>query len=218
VQIYGGMGFSAEAPVDRAYRDSRINRIFEGTNEINRLWAADNEIKQGLKGIYGLKEAIEKINAEVDNDSEVTYSDDYYTNKKETIARLKKAVLLIMGTAMDKFSRKLSFEQEILFNFADMMLLIYASESAMHRVAKKHELEGEEAIQLYKDILDVYLYDAAHDIAKHAHDAIYSFAEENEIEKLHSGIHKLTKTQGVNIKEARRRIADKLIDDNRYKF
>lgn len=217
VQIFGGMGFSAEAPVDRAYRDSRINRIFEGTNEINRLWAGDNEIKQGLKNLYDLKGAAAEAIASLDNlPSQVNYPADYIENKKELVRRLKKATLVVIGAAMEKLGKEISKEQEILFNITDMMIALYTIESTTLRIEKL--IARGTDVSLYKDMLDVYAYDASHNCAKFAHDALYSFADGSDLEKLHHGIHFYTKAQGVNVKEARRRIADKLIEDNQYRF
>lgn len=218
VQIFGGMGFSAEAPVDRAYRDSRINRIFEGTSEINRLWAGDNEIKQGLKGFYNLKGAMEDVKKEIENLKETDFEGDYFAEKLDTIKRMKKATLLIIAGASEKFDKQISTQQEVIFNIADMLIGVYATESAVLRVQKIESIKGEQATGLYKDMIDVYTYDTAHNLAKFAHDALYSFAEGNEVAKYHQAIHVFTKVKGVNVKDARRRIADKLIDENRYCF
>ena len=219
VQIYGGMGFSAEAPVDRAYRDSRINRIFEGTNEINRLWAGDNEIKQGLKGHYALKEAVAEVMESIDSLAlNPEFKDDYFADKKDILARLKKATLLVIGAAQEKYSRKLSSEQEILFNIADMLTEIYAAESTMLRIEKLEAMKGADSVKFYKDMLDVYTYDISHNITKYAHDAINSVAAGEERARLIKAVYYFTETKAVNVIEARHRLADKLIDDNMYKF
>ena len=219
VQIFGGMGFSAEAPVDRAYRDSRINRIFEGTNEINRLWASDNAVKKGMKAKEALKAACADVLENIDNLPEkVEFAEGYYEYKKEVIARLKKAVHLVVALATEKHGRKLSAEQEVLFNIADMMIEIHAAESTVLRVEKLEGMNGADAVALYKDIADVYTYDTANNVAKYAKDALYSLVEENETDKYLKAICYFTKAKGVNVQAARRRLADKLIDDNQYKF
>ncbi len=219
VQIFGGMGFSAEAPVDRAYRDSRINRIFEGTNEINRLWASDNAIKKGMKGSAPLKTACADILDSIDTLPEkVEFKEDYYENKKDVINRMKKATQLIIGAANQKFGRKLSAEQEVLFNIADMMIEIYAAESTVLRIEKLEAQNGSDSVKLFKDIADVYTYDIANNVTKYAKDAVYSFVDEDDQQKYQKAICYLSRIQGVNVKEARRRLADKLIDDNMYKF
>jgi len=217
VQIFGGMGFSAEAPVDRAYRDSRINRIFEGTNEINRLWAGDNEIKQGLKGIYDLRGAMAHVMDGLDKLPEKPdYSGDYYKDYKCTVNRLKKATIMVIAGGLAKFDKGISTEQEIIFNITDMLMRIYAAESTIYRIEKVEKIQGAEAVKLNKDMLDVYLYDSCHAIAKFAHDSIYTFAEGAELEKMHKALHYYTAVKGINVKDASRRIADKLIAENKY--
>ena len=219
VQVFGGMGFSAEAPVDRAYRDSRINRIFEGTNEINRLWASDNAWKKGMKGKEALKAATVEVLESLDSlPDKVDFKEGYYDYLKDVVSRLKKATHLIIGLAHEKFGRKLSTEQEILFNIADMMIEVYAAESTLLRVEKLEGMKGADAVKYYKDMLEVYTYDIANNVAKYAKDAIFSFVEESDQDKYQKAICFYTKVKGVNIKDARRRLADKLIDDNMYKF
>ncbi len=225
VQIYGGMGFSADAPVDRAYRDSRINRIFEGTNEINRLLIVDTVLKRAMKGEIDLfnqaKIVVDKLNEEADHKFEIK---SYFEERKENIQNFKDAVLMILGVASDKFKRKFAFEQEIWMNISDMIMMVYAAESTLVRV-KKMEMRKEnnddntyEELDIYKDILNVYLYDAAAKINKAGADAINSFADGKEQELLLEALTRFTKVSPVNVKEARQHIAEKLIDDNRYNF
>ncbi|MBU0764041.1 MAG: acyl-CoA dehydrogenase, partial [Bacteroidetes bacterium] len=107
---------------------------------------------------------------------------------------------------------------EILFNIADMMTGVYSAESTLLRIRKMEQMKGAEYVELYKDIINVYLYDTAHAMSKYGHDAIYSFADEDDLENLHKGLHYYTRVPGVNVKESRRRIADRLIDENRYCF
>jgi alkylation response protein AidB-like acyl-CoA dehydrogenase len=219
VQIYGGMGFSAESPVDRSYRDSRINRIFEGTNEINRLWAGDNAIKKGMKCNFTLKDdAAAVLESLASLPEKVEFPESYYEYYHDVIARFKKAIMMIIGAANNKFSRKLSSEQEILFNIADMLIEAYAAESTLLRIEKLEKTQGADLLSYYKDILEIYVYDVAASIAKYAKDAIFSFAEEEEIPQFLHGVRYFTCVKGVNVKEKRRRLADKLIDDNQYRF
>ncbi len=219
VQIFGGMGFSAETSVDRAYRDSRINRIFEGTNEINRLLVADTTIKKALKSGFDVVRYANHIIKDLDEkpDDEITEL-SYYEEKRKCIKNFKKTVLLLLGAVSEKFERKLVEEQEILFNISDIIIQIYAAESTLLRIEKLESMKGEEYIKIYKDILDVFVYDAANIVHKAALDAINSFTEGDEQKILLERINMFTKTTPVNVKEARRRIADKLIDDNRYNF
>ncbi len=219
VQIFGGMGFSAETSVDRAYRDSRINRIFEGTNEINRLLVADTTIKKALKSGFDVVRYANHIIKDLDEkpDDEITEL-SYYEEKRKCIKNFKKTVLLLLGAVSEKFERKLVEEQEILFNISDIIIQIYAAESTLLRIEKLESMKGEEYIKIYKDILDVFVYDAANIVHKAALDAINSFTEGDEQKILLERINMFTKTTPVNVKDARRRIADKLIDDNRYNF
>ncbi|MBE9481180.1 MAG: acyl-CoA dehydrogenase family protein [Bacteroidetes bacterium] len=219
VQIFGGMGFSAETSVDRAYRDSRINRIFEGTNEINRLLVADTTIKKALKSGFDVVRYANHIIKDLDEkpDDETTEL-SYYEEKRKYIKNFKKTVLLLLGAVSEKFERKLVEEQEILFNVSDIIIQIYAAESTLLRIEKSESMKGEEYIKIYKDILDIFVYDAANIIHKAALDAISSFTEGDEQKILLDRINMFTKVAPVNVKEARRRIADKLIDDNRYNF
>jgi alkylation response protein AidB-like acyl-CoA dehydrogenase len=220
VQIFGGMGYSAEMPVDRGYRDSRINRIFEGTNEINRLLVADTILKRAAKGVLPVMEEAQKAYDEINGPGEETVpeEEEYYQQKARYIRNFKKVALVLMKTVTEKFSRTLVYEQEILNNISDIVMHIYAAESVCLRVQKLEPIKGEENIKVYRDILDVYIYDAASRIGKCALDTVYSFAFGEVRETLLKGIRTCTLVEGVNVKEARRRIADRLIEENRYCF
>ncbi len=224
VQIYGGMGFSSEAPVDRAYRDSRINRIFEGTNEINRLLVVDTALKRAMKGEIDLfakaKQVVEELHTKQAKDLSLK---SYYEEKEGYIRNFKDAILMILGDASEKFKRKFVFEQEIWINIADMIIELYAAESACLRVYKLEQIieekdEDLDKINIYKDILDVMVYDVAAKIRKHGSDAINSFTMGQERLLLLDSLEKFTKVAPVNVKEKRSKIAEKLIDDNMYKF
>jgi len=217
VQIYGGMGYSAEMEVERGYRDSRINRIFEGTNEINRLLVVDTAMKRAMKGDFDLFGEAEKLYSNIDKITDgITAGESYYQEKRRYIRNFKKAVLLIMHGATKQFEKKLMNEQEVLNNIAEMIMETYISESLALRVEKIESLKGTSSI--YKDILDVNVYDTAEIVRKSAYDAVYSFAGSDTSPKLIKAIDELTRVAGVNVKDARRRVADKLIEDNSYKF
>jgi len=219
VQIFGGMGFSSEAPADRSYRDSRINRIFEGTNEINRLITVDATMKKGMKHKIELFEAAKEV---VDNLSSFkpvdAKSGDYYEIKHRKLNHLKKAVLMLLPAVQEKFGRKLMFEEEILMNIADMIMNIYVLESTILRVEKLDKKGMKSNISLYKDILDVFAHDTIRKVHKSGFDAIGSFAEGDTKNELTTALDVFTTVEARNTKEARRRIADKLIDDGLYKF
>jgi len=219
VQIHGGMGFSAEMMIDRGYRDSRINRIFEGTNEINRLLLVDNILKKGAKGVLPIMEEAEKAFEEVKSlNGAPAPAEGYFEEKDQYVANLKKVVLMLLKAVSDKFTRKLVTEQEILSNISDCIIQVYVAESVVLRLKKMEAMKGEEHAKLYRDMADVFVYDAAARIAKFASDTTYSFAYGEVREALENGINYFTKVAGVNVKEARRRIADRLIEENTYCF
>jgi alkylation response protein AidB-like acyl-CoA dehydrogenase len=219
VQIFGGMGFSAEAPADRAYRDSRINRIFEGTNEINRLITVDSTMKKGLKHKINLFEAAADVLNNISKLSSVDMtSGDYYEAKHAFVGNLKKAVLMLLPAIQDTFKRKLMFEEEILMNISDMTMNLYILESTLLRVEKLDKNNLKHDVTVYKDILDVLTQDIAGEVYKSGFDAIGSFAEGEQKKELCNALDTLTKSYSINVKEARRRIAGKLIEDEIYKF
>ena len=217
VQIHGGMGYSAEMDVERGYRDSRINRIFEGTNEINRILVVDTAMKRAMKGDFDLFGEAEKLAADVSAIKADSYNgNDFFEEKICYIRNFKKVALLAINAASKEFGKKLVHEQEVLNNIADMMIEIYVTESLALRVKKIETVKG--SVDLYKDILDVYTYDIAALINKFASDAFNSLSETQNIDLYITKINELTKVAGVNTKEARRRLADKIIEDNSYKF
>lgn len=215
VQIYGGMGFSSETPVDRAYRDSRINRIFEGTNEINRLLAVDALLKKGLKNEFNLLENA-RIAFESLDQSENTDGISYFDEKMVLVRNLKKAILILIPGITDAFGRKISEEEEVMMNLADMLMQIYVLESSVLRVMKQENIQGKESNVLSRDILDVLAHEASSIIMKAGTDAILGFAAEDQVNKQTDVLQKLCRTKPVNVKNARRRIAEKLIEENKY--
>lgn len=220
VQVYGGMGYSAEVPVERAYRDSRINRIFEGTNEINRLVASDMFLKFAKKSgsnIFNKSNTIYENLVSL-NGSPKSILSDYFEKKHSYIENMKKAVILILGKAYDAINKQCSVEQEIMMSISDMLIQIYSSESVLLRVEKLKTIKSESEYPIYKDICDVFIYEASSNLYKSAMDALNSFATGEEFIKIQNGLRHFTTIEAVNIKEARRRIANKLIEDNNYKF
>lgn len=216
VQIYGGMGFSSETPVDRAYRDSRINRIFEGTNEINRLLAVDALLKKGAKPEAELFDVAKKMAENAEQAFEV-FGTGYFAEKATAIRNLKKAVLMLIPAVTSTFGRKIAEEEEVLMNLSDMLMQVYVAEATALRIEKLEGIKNGE-LPLYRDILDVLMQDVANIIYKSGFDAVLSFAPENEVNHLQQALFNLSKLTPVNVKDARRRIADKLIEDNLYNF
>jgi len=219
VQIHGGMGFSAEMMIESGYRDSRINRIFEGTNEINRLLLVDNVLKKGAKGVLPINEEAEKAYEEVKNmNGTPAPADGYFAEKEQYVTNFKKVVLMLLKAVSDKFTRKLVLEQEILSNISDCIIQVYVAESVVLRLKKMEAMKGEDYTKHYRDMADVFVYDAAARINKFASDTTYSFAFGEIRDLLEKGISHFTSVAGVNVKEARRRIADRLIEENKYCF
>lgn len=217
VQIYGGMGFSSETPVDRAYRDSRINRIFEGTNEINRLLAVDALFKRGMKNDFKLFEKAREQYDDLER-AENIYHEDWYESARATVRNLKKAILVLIPGISEAFGRKMAEEEEVMMNIADMLMQVYAAESTLLRVKRMEQFVDGEKLMIYRDILDVLLFDTAISVLKSGREALVSFAPAEPLEKLQQSMVNLCKAKTVNVKDARRRIAEKLIEDNGYTF
>ena len=217
VQIHGGNGFSDEYDISRAYRDSRINRIYEGTNEINRLLTVDMVLKRAMKGkldLMGPAMAVQKELMSIpDFGSE---EEGTYAKELKAIANFKKAILMVAGAAVQKLMMQLDKEQEILMNIADMAIEVFHAESALMRVMKLASLKGDAAVATQNDIMRTYLYDAADRINKAGKDALNSFAEGDELRMMHIGLKRFTKVEPFNSKEARRRIVAKMRNDGKY--
>jgi alkylation response protein AidB-like acyl-CoA dehydrogenase len=220
VQIYGGMGFSAEAPMDRAYRDARINRIFEGTNEINRLLSVGTIVKRAMKGELNLMPAAMAVGKEIMAipDFNTEEEDGILMAEKKVVKNLKKATLMIAGAALQKFMMTFEHEQEIIMNLADMMIELYVAESALLRVEKLIGVRGEAACELQKDAAMIYLHTAVDKVNTAGKTAITSFAEGDELRVMLMGLKRFTKIEPMNLKNARRRIAEASIEKNGYLF
>lgn len=219
VQIHGGNGFSDEYVISKAYRDSRINRIFEGTNEINRLLTLDMTLKRAMKGKLDLMTPAMNVMKELMSIPDFS-NDDESAFAKETklIINLKKAILMTAGGAVQKLAMKLESEQEVLMNIADMAIETFVCESALLRLMKLTDQRGADAVALQADMVRTYLTDAADRVNKSGKDAINGFAEGDEQRMMLLGLKRFTKAEPFNTKDARRRIADKLIADNKYSF
>ena len=219
VQIFGGMGYSAEASVERAYRDSRINRIFEGTNEINRMLTVDMVLRRAMKGELDLMGPAMKVAGELMSIPEIKEpSNTPLGDEKNMLEGFKKTILMVAGSAVQKLMQTLAKEQEVLMNIADIAIWTYLAESVYLRVQKKIDSQGEAACEHNIAIAKTYFYDTADRIAKAAKDAIQSFAEGDEARMMLMGLKRFTKTQEFNPKAARQTIAQKLIADGKYDF
>jgi len=219
VQIYGGMGYSAEAPMDRAYRDARINRIFEGTNEINRMLIMDMMLKRAMKGELDLMTPAQKVAAELTSiPSMETPDDTLFAKEKSYIINFKKAILMVAGAAVQKLMQQLAKEQEVLMSISDMMIELYVSESTLLRVEKLVSIRGEEACKEQLAMMRVYLNDAADNIYKSGKESVNYFATGDEQLMMLSGLKRFTKVDPFNAVDARRTVSAKLIAENKYCF
>ncbi|MEJ2103329.1 MAG: acyl-CoA dehydrogenase family protein [Ignavibacteriaceae bacterium] len=219
VQVYGGYGYSEEYPAARAYRDSRINRIFEGTNEINRLLTVDMIVKRSMKGRLNLLGPATAIQKELMSIPEFGEEPTGVLAKElKAIQNAKKAILMTAGMAVQKFMQKLADEQEIIMNLTDMLIEVYTSESAILRTQKLATIKSEAEAQPYIDMTQVYVSDSLERINLYGKHAIAAFAEGDELKLLTLGLKRFTKSDLVNTTKLRRNIADKLIEANAYCF
>jgi len=219
VQVHGGNGFSAEYNISRAYRDSRINRIYEGTNEINRLLVLDMTLKRAMGGRLDLMGPAMAVQKELMSIPDFGAEDETaFAKERKLVANLKKAILMTSGAAVQKLMMKIESEQEVLMNIADMAIETFNAESVLLRVIKMVEQKGEAACQDHLDIMRTYLYDAADKVNKSGKDAVNSFADGDEQRMILMGLKRFTKAEPFNSKDARRRIADKMIAEGSYCF
>ena len=217
VQIHGGNGYSDEYVISKAYRDSRINRIYEGTNEINRLLTVDMVLKRAMKGKLDLMTPAMNVQKELMSIPDFGNDDEgAFAKELKYIANFKKAILMVAGAAVQKLMMQLDKEQEVLMNIADMAIETFHSESALLRVIKLTQQNGEVATALQTDMMRTYLYDAADKINKAGKDALNSFADGDELRMMHIGLKRFTKVEPFNTKEARRRICNKMLEANAY--
>ncbi|NOT50991.1 MAG: acyl-CoA dehydrogenase [Chitinophagaceae bacterium] len=217
VQVHGGNGFSAEYNISRAYRDSRINRIYEGTNEINRLLTLDMTLKRAMGGRLDLMGPAMAVQKELMSIPDFSAEDEApFTKEKKLVANFKKAILMVSGAAVQKLMMKIENEQEVLMNIADMAIETFNAESVLLRVMKMADQQGEAASSNNLDIMRTYLYDAADKINKSGKDAVNSFSDGDEQRMILMGLKRFTKAEPFNSKEARRRIADKMITEGKY--
>ena len=219
VQIYGGMGFSADTPMDKLYRDSRISRIFEGTNEINRMLSMDMLLKKAMKGQFDFMGAAQSVLKEMEElpEQENPYSGPL-AEAKWVLSDLKKAFLLLAGSAVKKLMMKLKEEQEILLNAADMLIYIYLLESAVLKTEKLLGMKGKAAIEAQLLLCQLFAHEANTAIRQAGEEMIFAFAGKSEISFLQMGLNRFTKLTPFNRKEARRKISDRVIEKEGWAF
>ncbi len=219
VQIHGGNGYSDEYEISKAYRDSRINRIYEGTNEINRLLTVDMVLKRAMKGQLDLMGPAMNVQKELMSIPDFGDQDDApFAKEHQAIDNFKKCILMVAGAAVQKLMMTLSKEQEILMNIADMSIVTYHAESALLRLEKLSKTKSEAELDVQTAIVKTYIYDAADAINKAGKDALNSFADGDELRMMHIGLKRFTKVDPFNSKEARRTICAQLVADDGYKL
>lgn len=218
VQIHGGMGYSAETRAELAYRDARINRIFEGTNEINRMLTVDMILKKAMKGEIDLMTPAMAISSELTGMPDMTPPPtDLFEKQLQYVRNFKKAILMVAGSAAQKLMMSLAKEQEILMNIADMAIWAYTAESTILRVQKLRGLRGNDAdLSIQEAIMRVYTYQASEWIHSAGKEALLAFAEGDELKMMLMGMKRFAKTEDFNTKEARQLIAMHLIEKNEY--
>jgi alkylation response protein AidB-like acyl-CoA dehydrogenase len=220
VQIYGGYGYSADYPAEKAYRDSRINRIYEGTNEINRMLIPGQLMKRAMKGKLGLLEAAKALQDEILN-PQMSFDEDTSLLAAETklAQNAKKIALMVLGTAAQKYMAGLADQQEILLNCADIIMDAYQMETAILRAKKLSAANGEDAAARQIDMVGVFCNDAIQRTELKARNSIAAIAEGDEGRTLLVALKRFTKNNSpINTIAARQRIADVLIAGNTYVF
>ncbi len=221
VQIFGGMGFSAEAPMEKAWRDARIARIYEGTNEINRMLSVGMLIKKAMKGHVDLLGPATAVGEELMGIPSFDAPDfsELFAEEKDLVARLKKVFLMVAGRAVQKFGQELEKHQQLMLAAADILIEIYMSESTILRTEKNAKRFGEDAQAAQIAMARLYLYNATETIIKKGKEAIISFAEGDEQRMMLMGLKRFTKyTNNPNVAALRTQIADKVAADNGYTF
>ncbi|HYE66914.1 MAG TPA: acyl-CoA dehydrogenase family protein [Pyrinomonadaceae bacterium] len=220
VQIYGGYGYSADYPAERAYRDSRINRIFEGTNEINRMLVPGRLMKSAMSGNLALLPAAQALMDEVLSPQLGGFDEDegLLAAELKLAKNAKKVALMTLGTAAQKYMMALAEQQEILLGVADIIIDAYAMESAILRAQKLTEAQGEEAAARYLDMTRVFCNDAVERIEARAKNTLAAMAEGDELRTLLAALRRFTKLTPMNTVAARQRIADVMIKANRYTY
>ena len=212
VQVHGGYGYTQDYGVERLYRDSRINRIFEGTNEINRLLIPGRLLKNAMNGSLPLFETIERVTKEIAAGKFDTNGDQsLLAAEKQAIANLKKCTLLILGAAAQKYEKTLKNEQELLGCLADMMMAIYASESACLRALKSQNKDMVTAAQ-------IYVNDAVEQGAIWARTALSRFKKGEDLDQGLGMVRKLTQHPPIDTVGLRRELAQAVLKENGYPF
>ena len=221
IQIFGGMGFSEDTPMESAWRDARIARIYEGTNEINRMLSVGMLIKKAMKGHVDLLGPASQVQEELMGIPSFDVPDysEIFAEEKEMIGKIKKAFLMVAGGAVQKYGPDLEEHQQLLMAAADMLIEIYMAESTILRTEKMAKKNGEDKVQEQIAMAKLYLYKAVDIINLKGKESIISFAEGDEQRMMLMGLRRFTKyTTMPNIVALREVITSKLVDKNEYCF
>jgi len=218
LQMLGGYGYCQEYPLERLYRDERINRIFEGTNEINRMLVPGMIMKKALKGELPFLQAAQTVAEELTGLPSFTEpgEPEYMETEGNLVANMKKVVLATLGLAAQKFGHGLKDQQEVLADVADICMEAYACESALLRTLKKAEADGEEAAQVMADMVTLYIHDAMDRVGTWARSVMAATVEGDELRTMLAGLRRLTKHDPVNRTHLHDLIAEKVIDAEGY--
>lgn len=221
IQIFGGMGFSEETPMESAWRDARITRIYEGTNEINRMLSVGMLVKKAMKGQVDLLGPAMKVGEELMGipDFSTPDYDELFAEEKAIIAKLKKAFLMVAGSAVQKFGTELEQHQQLIACASDILIEIYMAESGILRTEKLAKSKGEATVKEQIAMAKLYLYNAVDIVAQKGKEGIVSFAEGDEQRMMLMGLRRFTKYDNQpNVIELREIIATKVIAENSYCF
>ena len=220
IQVFGGMGYSADTPLEAAYRDARITRIYEGTNEINRMLLVGMILKKAMKGELDIMNPAMKVASELMSIPSfyTTDQNDLFSLEKEHLKKLKKAILMTAGKAAQYYGINIEKEQEVLMNLANMIIDVYAAESTILRTEKLALKNEEKEISSQIKMSKLFLYKAIKNCNQAGEEVILSFSEGDEQKILLMGLKRFTKGYNINVKRLRREIADKLIEENQYCF
>ncbi len=220
VQIFGGTGYSEEYPVASMYRDARINRIFEGTNEINRMLAVGQLLKKAMKGeldLMGPAMSIQNELMEIPDFGDEGDGTALYQEKK-SVRQAKKAILMAAGAAAQKYMLELEKQQEVLMNLADMVIDVFTAESTILRTEKLITLKGEEATSLQIAMAKCYTNDALERCYLAGKQALAAFADDDMLVMMHMGLKRFTKYPITNTIALRKQVAEAIIAENKYCF
>lgn len=221
IQIYGGMGFSADAPMESAWRDARISRIYEGTNEINRMLTIGMLLKKAMRGQVNILEPAMKVAEELTSIPSFDTPDysAYLSEEKEILENLKKVFLMVAGAAVQTYGEELENHQQLLLVASDILIDIYMAESAILRTEKNAERSGEDSQKTQLAMTQLFLYKTVDKITARAKEGIVSFAEGDEQRMMLMGLRRFTKYQDYpKVTELRNTIAERVIANNGYKF